>query len=136
MGVHVDRIASAWLIARFIDEEARFKFVPAKGYLPEPDELRFDMFEAEFGHEGDRCTFEVLCARMRLDALGLDAVAKVVHDIDLKDEKYRLPETAGIAGLIAGLCATQAADEERIAHGSRIFEQLLAYYAAGKTRRK
>ena len=59
-GVHVDRIASAWLIRRFIDPEARFKFVPAKGYAPQPGELRFDMFEAEFTHEGDRCTFEVL----------------------------------------------------------------------------
>jgi hypothetical protein len=42
-GVHVDRIASAWLIRRFIDPDARFKFVPAKGYVPEPGELRFDM---------------------------------------------------------------------------------------------
>ena len=65
-GVHVDRIASAWLIRRFIDPEARFKFVPAKGYVPEPGELRFDMFEAEFTHEGDRCTFEVLLERAGL----------------------------------------------------------------------
>jgi hypothetical protein len=58
-GVHVDRIASAWLIRRFIDPDARFKFVPAKGYVPEPDELRLDI-EAEFTHEGDRCSFVVL----------------------------------------------------------------------------
>ena len=63
-GVHVDRIASAWLIRRFIDPEARFKFVPGKGYEPEPGEIRFDMFEAEFTHEGDRCTFEVLLAAL------------------------------------------------------------------------
>src|SRR5262249_46569103 len=55
-GIHVDRMASAWLIRRFIDKDARFKFVPGKGYRPEPGELRFDMFEAEFTHEGDRCT--------------------------------------------------------------------------------
>ena len=59
-GVHVDRIASAWLIRRFIDPEASFKFVPSKGYPPQPGEVRFDMYEAEFTHEGDRCTFEVL----------------------------------------------------------------------------
>ncbi|NWM25049.1 chromate resistance protein, partial [Escherichia coli] len=52
--VHVDRIASAWLIRRFIDPEASFKFVEGKGYVPEPDELRFDMADAEFTHEGDR----------------------------------------------------------------------------------
>ena len=135
IGVHVDRIASAWLIKRFIDERAVFKFVPAKGYRPEPVEVRFDMFEAEFGHEGDRCTFEVLCSRMRLVEPGLDAVAKVVHDIDLKDDKYRLPETAGVAGLVAGLCATHADDEARLEQGSRLFEQLLAHFAAGNARR-
>src|SRR3954462_15435950 len=59
-GVHVDRIASAWLIRRFIDPDARFKFVSGKGYQPDEGELRFDMFQAEFTHEGDKCTFEVL----------------------------------------------------------------------------
>jgi hypothetical protein len=58
--VFVDRIASAWLIRRFIDPRAEFKFVPARGYTPRPGELRFDMFEAEFTHEGDRCRFETL----------------------------------------------------------------------------
>src|SRR5262249_5968806 len=65
-GVHVDRIACAWLIRRFIDSSARFKFVPPRGYVPEPGELRFDMFEAEFTHEGDRCSFEVLIGRLGL----------------------------------------------------------------------
>ncbi|MCC7109496.1 MAG: chromate resistance protein, partial [Deltaproteobacteria bacterium] len=76
-GVRVDRIASAWLIRRFIDPGATFKLVPAKGYTPEPRELRFDMFEAEFTHEGDRCTFEVLCERFHLDQPGLAAVAEL-----------------------------------------------------------
>ena len=62
-GIHVDRIASAWLIRRFIDPEARFKYVEARGYAPAAGELRFDMFDAEFTHEGDLCTFEVLLAR-------------------------------------------------------------------------
>src|SRR4030095_2125590 len=65
-GVHVDRLASAWLIRRFIDPDARFKFVPAKGYRLEDGELRFDMFDAEFTHEGDLCTFEVLLERMSI----------------------------------------------------------------------
>src|SRR6516164_2804008 len=65
-GVHVDRIACAWLIRRFIDPNARFKFVPGKGYRPEPGELRFDMFDAEFTHVGDLCTFEVLLDRIEV----------------------------------------------------------------------
>src|SRR5262249_5035058 len=62
-GVHIDRIACAWLIRRFIDDKARFKFVAGKEYAPEPGELRFDMFRGEFTHEGDRCTFEVMLER-------------------------------------------------------------------------
>ena len=76
-GVHVDRIASAWLICRFIDPEASFKFVPSKGYQPQPGELRFDMFEAEFTHEGDRCTFEVLCERAGLE----DPAVRILGDL-------------------------------------------------------
>src|SRR5262249_52819736 len=82
-GVHVDRMASAWLIRRFVDPGARFKFVPAKGYKPEKGELRFDMFEAEFTHEGDRCTFEVLIERFLLADPALGPIGAVVHDIDL-----------------------------------------------------
>lgn len=135
-GVHVDRIASAWLIKRFIDPEATFKFVPVKGYCPLPGELRFDMFEAEFSHEGDSCTFEVLCARMRLAARGLKGVAEIVHDIDLKDDKFRHPETTGIASLIHGLCLRHRADEARIEHGSEIFEQLLIFFSRQKESEK
>lgn len=134
-GIHVDRIASAWLIRRFIDPEARFRFVPAKGYKPEPGELRFDMFEAEFSHEGDACTFEVLCARMRLAEPGLRAVAEVVHDIDLKDEKHRRPETAGVAAVVAGICLAHCSDEERLDQGCRLFESLFLFYARRKETR-
>ena len=127
-GVHVDRIASAWLIRRFVDPEARFKFVPAKGYVPEPGELRFDMFEAEFTHEGDRCTFEVLLERVGLDEPALRAIAEIVHDIDLKDGKFGRPEAAGIKTLIAGICAATGDDEERLARGGAVFEDLYAYF--------
>lgn len=131
-GVHVDRIASAWLIKRFIDPKASFKFVPVKGYVPEADELRFDMFEAEFSHEGDACTFEVLCARRGLTHPGLKGIAEVVHDIDLKDEKFRRPEAPGLASLIHGLCLRHRTDEARIAHGSELFEQLLVFFSRKK----
>jgi hypothetical protein len=123
-GVHVDRIASAWLIRRFIDPDATFKFVPGKGYVPEPGELRFDMFEAEFTHEGDLCTFEVLLKRQRLTDPALQAIGEIVHDIDLKDAKFGRAEASGIAQLIAGIARSSETDEERIARGSAIFEDL------------
>jgi chromate resistance exported protein len=73
-GIKVDRISSAWLIRRFIDPAARFKFVPAKGYRPAAGELRFDMFQGEYTHEGDRCTFETLLALFGLTDPALRAL--------------------------------------------------------------
>ena len=131
-GIHVDRIASAWLIRRFIDTEATFKFVPPKGYVLEPNELRFDMFEAEFSHEGQQCTFEVLCQRMALKEPGLRALSEVIHDIDLKERKFARPETDGVAAQIAGIGLLHREDAARLAHGSALCEQLLAYYSRKK----
>jgi hypothetical protein len=128
-GVHIDRIASAWLIRRFIDSEATFKFVPAKGCTPEAGELRFDMFEAEFSHEGDLCTFEVLCARFDVKEPGIAAVAELIHDIDVKDGKFNRPETAGLAAQIAGLALLHREDEARLSRGAELFDELLTYFA-------
>jgi hypothetical protein len=123
-GIKVDRIASAWLIRTFIDRQAQFKFVPGQRYQPAPDELRFDMFEAEYTHEGDRCTFEVLLRRFGLDDPALQRVSEVVHDIDLKDGKYGRPEAAGLDRLIVGLAAATTDDEVRLAQGSSLFANL------------
>ena len=131
-GVHVDRIASAWLIRRFIDPTPTFKFVPAKGYVPEPGELRFDMFEAEFSHEGDRCTFEVLCSRFELREPGLAALAELIHDIDVKDAKFARPETASLTAQILGLCRLHRDDELRLTRGAELFDELLAYFARSR----
>jgi hypothetical protein len=127
-GIHVDRMASAWLIRRFIDPNARFKFVPAKGYQPQPEEIRFDMYEAEFTHEGDRCTFEVLIGRLGLLDPGLDPIAQIVHDIDLKDSKFARGETPGIDCIIAGVAMAHKDDETRLALGCALFEDLYEYY--------
>jgi hypothetical protein len=127
-GVHVDRIASAWLIRRFIDPEARFTFVSDKGYVPEPGEIRFDMFEAEYTHEGDHCTFEVLLARLCQPEPALQAIAEIVHDIDLKDGKFGREEAAGIKTLIAGIAAATDDDSRRLERGATVFEDLHEYF--------
>jgi hypothetical protein len=127
-GVHVDRIASAWLIRRFIDPEARFKFVADKGYVPEPGEIRFDMFEAEYTHEGDHCTFEVLLARLCQPEPALQAIAEIVHDIDLKDSKFGREEAAGIKTLVAGIAAATDDDSRRLDRGATVFEDLYEYF--------
>lgn len=127
-GVYVDRIASAWLIRRFIDPEARFKFVAGKGYRPKEGELRFDMFEAEFTHEGDKCTFEVLLDRCGLKDAALRAIAEIIHDIDLKDGKFGRTEVAGIRTLIEGIGAATSDDTQRIARGTEVFNDLYEYF--------
>jgi len=127
-GIYVDRMASAWLIRRFIDSDARFKFVPPKGYKPLPGELRFDMFEAEFTHEGDRCTLEVLIQRVGLDDSALIPIAEIVHDIDLKDSKFGRQDTIGIERLIAGIAMANNDDETRLARGEAVFDDLYEYF--------
>ncbi len=127
-GIYVDRMASAWLIRRFIDKDARFKFVPGKGYRPEPGELRFDMFEAEYTHEGDRCTFEVLLQRFGLTESALKQIAEIVHDIDLKDGKFGREDALGLERLIAGIAMTNPEDEKRLAEGTAVFNSLYEYF--------
>jgi hypothetical protein len=127
-GIHIDRIASAWLIRRFIDQTATFKFVPGKGYRPGRSELRFDMFEAEYTHEGDQCTFEVLVKRFQVADPALRPIAEIVHDIDLKDAKFERPEAAGIDRLVAGIAMAEKSDEGRLAQGSAVFDALYEYF--------
>src|SRR5215469_11766399 len=128
-GIHVDRMASAWLIRRFIDERAKFKFVPARGYQPQKGEVRFDMFDAEFTHEGDRCTAEVLMLRFALKATQLRPIVELVHNIDLKDAKFERPETAGVEALITGICTRSKDDPERLERGSAMFDDLLQFFS-------
>jgi hypothetical protein len=129
-GVHVDRMASAWLIRRFIDPKARFKFVAARGYRAERSELRFDMFDAEYTHVGDRCTFQVLLDRFGLSDPALTAIGEVVRDIDCKDIKYGRPETSGVAALMDGIARSETEDPDRIARGNDLLESLYTQFSS------
>jgi len=131
--VYVDRIASAWLIRRFIDPAAKFKFVPARGYKRRSSELRFDMFEAEYTHVGENCTFQTLARRFAVNDRAVTAIGEIVHDIDCKDESFGRPETAGIASLIRGIADAHQDDSARIERGSALLDDL---YASFHKRRK
>lgn len=134
--VHVDRIASAWLIRRFIDTEARFKFVPSEGYQKKPGEVRFDMFEAEFTHEDESCTFEVLATRAGLADPALRAIGEIVHDLDLKDGKFGRPETAGIDQVLRGIAMGHHDDQARLERGAAVFDDLYQYLRRQAPERK
>jgi hypothetical protein len=127
-GIHVDRMASAWLIRRFIDPQARFKFVSAREYRHRENELRFDMFDGEFTHQGELCTFEVLLARFEITDAALRAIAEIVHDIDLKDEKYGRPDNAGFEHLINGIAMAHPEDEVRLQRASAVLDDLHEYF--------
>lgn len=132
-GVHVDRIASAWLIRRFIDPDAQFEFV-ADERAATPGTVRFDMFEGEYTHEGDRCTFETLLAKFALAGnVALRAISEMVHDVDCKDGKFGREETPGFERLIAGIVRRNASDEARIARGAELLDDL--YESFGGTDR-
>jgi hypothetical protein len=126
-GVQIDRIASAWLIRRFIDAQAQFKFVPGRAYVPRSNEVRFDMFEGEYTHEGDKCTFEVLLQCAGLDNPALNAIGEIIHDIDLKDGKYGREETAGIRTIMSGIAAAHAEDGQRLARGAAVLDDLYEF---------
>lgn len=129
-GIFVDRIASAWLIRRFIDRDARFKFVADDRRKPAEGELRFDMFGGEFTHEGDRCTFETLLRRFHLEDPGLSEIAEIVHDIDLKDDKFARDDASGIERVLAGIASSSTDDSVRLERASPIFDDLYALFTA------
>jgi len=132
--VHVDRIASAWLIRRFIDRRPRFRFVDPKHYEHVKGELRFDMFEAEYTHVGDACTFETLMSEFVPKDEGLRELAEIVHDVDCKDAKFRRDEAAGVARTIDGIAKLCDRDEDRVERGRALFDELYAAFSGGAAR--
>jgi hypothetical protein len=119
----VDRFASAWLISRFIDRDATFAFAIAPDRYPEA--VPFDMYHAGgIKHDGDLCTFEVLMDRFGIRDAAIRKIAELVHDIDLKEDRYKSPHTATVAGLVEGLRASIPDDAKLLEEGIVMFEAL------------
>jgi len=123
----VDRMASAWLIRRFIDPGARFEF-PEEGRKPyeTPGAVSFDVPGGDFSHHRDRCTFEVLAEAFGLRSKALGKMAEVVHELDLKDGKFPNPLAAGVESILTGIRKTAAGDLESLEEGIKVFERLYA----------
>ena len=117
---HIDRLASAWLIRRFIDPDARFLFAPPAEFPP--DAVPFDVMGAEFGHQGEDVTFETLLKRGGLGTPPLRALAEIVHEADLRDGRYDRPETDGIDLAVRGLAAAIKDDQELLARALALFD--------------
>lgn len=130
--VKVDRMASSWLIRRRIDPGARFKFVTERGYRPGKDEVRFDMYEAEYTHDADRCTFEVLLDLVADRDAALQTIGEIVHDLDIKDHKFDRPESAGIQQLLEGMMTGAPDDEVRLRRSMDLFDDLYRSFARAR----
>ncbi len=123
--LHIDRLASAWLIKEFIDKRPRFYFVvegeTLEGAIP------FDMFGAEFTHHGEDCTFETMLKQFGLaESKGLREIAEIVHDVDLKDDKFHRLEAAGLNSIIDGLSKVLRDDRKLLQQTSIVFDGLYA----------
>jgi cob(I)alamin adenosyltransferase len=135
--IHIDRLASAWLIKQFIDKHPRFYFV-AEGEAVD-NAIPFDMFGAEFTHQGEDCSFETMLKRFGLgEVKGLREIAEIVHDIDLKDDKFQRLEATGVKAIIDGLSKTFPDDRKRLQQATVIFDGLFRLFdkQAGKKQPK
>jgi hypothetical protein len=121
---HVDRLACAWLIRRYIDPQAVIRYTTAPG----PDEVAFDIQDAQFGHRGAYCTFETMLRAFGLDDAGLRALAALVHELDLRDGRTVPPEAAGVDAILQGWLRADMTDTEREAHGIALFDGLYAAF--------
>lgn len=123
----VDRMASAWLIKKFIDKKAIFGFIDEQDMEDlEKEAVTFDMRGGEFTHIGDMCTFEALLKSFGLKGKALKKIAEIVHELDVKDEKFKADEARGVEGLLRGIRKTVKTDEEVLEKGMEIFEMLYA----------
>ena len=126
----VDRVACPWLIKRFVDPEAEFLFARPEEFPA--DAIPFDALGAEFGHQGEDCTFETILKRCGLRDRRLTPLAEIVHEVDLRDSKYRRDEARGIDLAIRGLLAALKDDHEALAHGLTLFDGLYAAMSEGR----
>ena len=124
-GPHVDRTACAWLIRRSIDPQAEFVFVSDPDEVP-TDATAFDMRGVELSHHGGECTFEALLRRYGLEDTVLWAIARVVHEADLEDDRYDAPEARGLDGLLRGLSMVRS-DHEVLELSAPLYDGLYEY---------
>ena len=121
----IDRIACPWLIRRFIDADAKFLYVPAAQVKETAQAIPFDVPGAEFGHHGERCSFDAFIEQFNLRDAALDRLARIVRAADT----HRLdlaPEAAGLLAISTGLGKTIADDHALLEHGMVVYDALYA----------
>jgi hypothetical protein len=125
-GCHVDRTGCAWLIGRFIDQEAEFLFFKDPEDAPERAEL-FDVAGARLSHHGEDCSFETFLKEYSLEDPVLREIAEIIHDADLMDEKYGRPESEGLDAVIRGMQLDLPNDEVLLRYTNALYNGLYTY---------
>lgn len=128
---HVDRLACAWLIRRYIQADAVIRYAPRA----EPGQVGFDLEPSEFSHQGGLCSFEAMRLAFGLDDPGLPLLAEIVHDIDLHAQPYRQPEAHGVEAILSGWRQARLGDAELEARGLALFDGLHAALGSRATPR-
>lgn len=126
VSVHIDRAACAWLIRRFIDENAEFLFVADLDEVP-ADATAFDMRGVDLSHHGADCSFETILRRYDLDDPVLWRIAAIVHEADLDDERYDAPEAPGFDVALRGLSMIRG-DQEILELTGPLFDGVYEYH--------
>ena len=118
----IDRVGSAWLIARFIDRKPKFVFAPTADAIP--DAIPFDMLDVEFSHHGNCCTFETLIRRFAISDKVLAKIGEMIHDADLDDARFQRVEAVGIDRVLKGWGKAGMSDNDLLRNGFTMFEGL------------
>jgi hypothetical protein len=125
----IDRIACPWLIARFIDDDPEFLYVPTDKVLAvaeETDAIPYDVPGVELSHVGDRCSFDAFLAKYSLDDPALHQLATIVRGADTSRLDLT-PQSAGLFAISLGLSANFADDHEMLGHGMVMYDALYAW---------
>jgi hypothetical protein len=121
----IDRVGSAWLIARFIDRKPKFVFASTLDAIP--GAIPFDMLDANFSHHGNYCTFETLTKRFAISDKSLVKIGEMIHDADLDDARFQRVEAVGIDRVLKGWAKEGLPDQEILRRGFECFDALYAF---------
>lgn len=130
----IDRIACPWLVARFVDPQAEFLYVPSpevRRIAKEKDAVAYDVPDVEFTHEGERCSFDAFLAHYRLRDPALDELATIVRGADT-GRLDLAPQAAGLAAISLGLSRNFDDDHEMLKHGMVMYDALYRWCKEGK----
>ena len=128
--VHVDRVACPWLIARFVDSEAEFLFVPKSEIeivSKETGAIPFDAPGVELGHHEGRCSFESIILKYELKDAGLQRLAKIVHAADVAKDIDTDPIARGLEAIASGYSLRFPDDRENLARQFEVYDALYAW---------